>query len=208
MRPAAFSRGLRRHLLPGALRSLEDVAQADDDAAAAAVGAPLVEEVPRVDAPIGDAEVARVGRVEEVGPDLQPLALADPRGLQDADVYVVYAVGAQDVAPRVADALPRSEAAEEYAPARPHDLFHAHVRERKVCVQVRSDGVADETRNARERARRVCAQERREGRAALEREERVQLPAAQQMAREALLILEEGQLVDEVARHAVRSVEA
>ena len=43
---------------------LERIAQRRPDAAIAAVGAPLVQKVRRVDAPVRDAEVARVQRVE------------------------------------------------------------------------------------------------------------------------------------------------
>src|SRR5918994_1151441 len=136
-------------------RLLEHVPQPDDDATVAAVRAPLVEEVRVRDGRGRDAEVARVGEVKEVGPELEAVALADPRVLQDAEVDVVDAVRAQDVATGIADALARPEGAEEDAPARRDDLLDAHPRQVERRVEVRADRVADQPRDARQRARRV-----------------------------------------------------
>ena len=77
---------------------LEHVAQRDDDSAISAVGSPLIEEVGGVDAPLRNAEVARVRRVIHLSPELYILPLPDSGVLDESEIHVTDAIGAEGVA--------------------------------------------------------------------------------------------------------------
>ena len=77
---------------------LKDEACANDYAAIAAVGSPLVEEVrPRRHSRVRRAEIASIGGVEEVSAELQLPIFTDTHVLKYTEVEVVDAVGTQDV---------------------------------------------------------------------------------------------------------------
>ncbi len=73
---------------------LEDIPHSHNNAAISAIRSPLVEEIRIVNAPFRDAEIARIGQIEEVGAKLNPLVLAEPRVLDDPEVNPVDSVGA------------------------------------------------------------------------------------------------------------------
>src|SRR5207245_5731759 len=104
--------------------SLKKVPQRQHDAAAAAVGTPLVQEIRRADGRVRNAEVARVGRVVKLRAELQRVAFGDAGILEEAQVEVPDAVGAQDVAAKVAKRRGGGDAREQTAPSGADDFFH------------------------------------------------------------------------------------
>ena len=84
---------------------LKDVPETEHDAAVAAIGSPLIEEVRGIDATIRNTEVASVRRVVKLGAKLDLLILSDPRVLKNTDVHIVDAIRSQDIAARIAHAL-------------------------------------------------------------------------------------------------------
>jgi len=89
--------------------SLEGVPETKHDAAIAAVSGPLIQECGRADAAFGDAEVAGVSSVIQLGPNLDPLVLTNPCVFEDAKIEVVNTVSAQDVSTCIADPLGGSD---------------------------------------------------------------------------------------------------
>src|SRR5258708_38160248 len=128
---------------PGQLRNSlgsEGVLQAEEDSSVAAVGGPFIEEPGGVgDARFGDAEVARIRQVEEVGAKLKPVAPGkQARRLRGTQVYVADTIGTQDVATQVAEAVtqgacqgrtdsrPGPECAEVRTATGPPNILDAH----------------------------------------------------------------------------------
>ena len=73
----------------------------------------FVQEVCIVETSLGHAEVTRIGEIEEVGANLQPLSLAQTRILQNAEVDAVNSICTQNVAPSFTGILVSIETAEK-----------------------------------------------------------------------------------------------
>ena len=175
--------------------------------------------VPALTRRVRRAEVARVRQVEEVGAELQPLSSrrgACSSGCRSRCCRCRRRAGccgrrcrraAQLAVVRRGDRAGGQGGEERVAVrAQGEQLLDRQVHDVGRRDDVRARGVADGRGDAAERAGRVGAVQRREGRAALEGEEAVELPAAEDVADEAALLLEPRQLVDEVAREPVRPV--
>ena len=110
---------------PGRLRTfdLEDQSSANDYATVAAVSRPLVQESARTNRRRRNTKVARIGRIEHVGPQLQPRVFANARVLDDSEVEVANTVRAEDVAAGTAEARSAHRAVQSaigVVPQEPH----------------------------------------------------------------------------------------
>src|SRR5207247_217177 len=101
------------------LCSLKHVTQRENNAAIAAIGPPLIQEIGGVDAALGNPKVARIGGVIHLRPELDVLALPDPRVLDESEVHVPDAVRPECVAADVTHTHPgRRQRRIECRPAR------------------------------------------------------------------------------------------
>src|SRR5713226_9648411 len=207
---------------PGPLRNCfrsEGVFQAEEDSSVTAVGGSFIEEPGIGDARFGDAEVARIRQVEEVGAKLKPVAPGkQARRLRDTQVYVADTIRTQDVAAHVPEPVTgrtgqgrtntgaRREVAEERAATRLSNFLETHAGNRKVRVEIGSNGISHQGVDAAECCRRSRTVQRPEGRAALQGEDSTDLPAAQETAEGARLAAIQRQFVNGVDRESVRSI--
>ena len=74
--------------------ALENIPHSHNNATISAIRSPLIEKIRIVNASFGDAEIARIGQIEEVCAKLNPLVLAEPRVLDDPEVNPVDSVSA------------------------------------------------------------------------------------------------------------------
>jgi len=121
---------------------LEHVAKTDDDTTVAAVCTPLIQEIRRRNCRVWNTEVSRVSEIEEIGPELQTLALADSRVLQDSEINIVDSVRTQGVSSHIANSLRSSYRGEQRSSARLKYFFNTHRGKIERRVQVWSDGIA------------------------------------------------------------------
>ena len=107
-------------------RRSEYVPQRQDDPAISAVGSPLIEEIGRSDSAVGDAEMARIGCVVHFNPKLEVLAFLDSRVLDESEIDVVDAFGAECIPADITDSnTGRQRLVERPSPSR-KQFFYAH----------------------------------------------------------------------------------
>ena len=83
--------------------SLEGITDRSPDPPGSSVGRPLIEETGRMHPAVGNPEIPRVRRVEHLDADLEILAGAESRVLDQRQVDVPDAISSKQVARRIVD---------------------------------------------------------------------------------------------------------